>query len=241
DALQPFEHVLPREVVVRPVVERDDDVGEAELRVREHAHGVGQSAEADLDGDRDLLFDFLRRVAREQRDHRDLNVAHVRECLDRQRTERREACGDEQRQQEQDVERLVQRKGDDAANHWLASASSWRSSSTPSVTTRSPAARPRTTRRRSAPLGVVSMGRRVNSPAPTSTYTKLSPPSTKAALAGTVSAGADSGRCRSTDANIPGLRRSPAFATRKRTLAVRVCGSTTEAIRDTWATKRSDG
>ena len=73
-------------------------------------------------------------------------------------------AADEQDQQHHDQQRLVERRGDDAANHGRgASASSCRSSSTPSVTMWSPAERPDTTRSRSEPIATVSMPRRTNS------------------------------------------------------------------------------
>ena len=121
-ALEPFEHLLPREVVVRVVVEGEDDVGEPELSVREEAHGVGQAAEADLQRYRDLLLDFFRRVAGKQADDRDLDIGDVGERLDRQGAERRHAGGDEQRQHHDQHQRLVQRSGHHPANHWVGAS-----------------------------------------------------------------------------------------------------------------------
>ncbi len=83
-ALQPFEHLLPSEIVVHLVVERQDDVGKTELRVREHSNRVGESAEVDLQRNRDLLFDFFGCVPGHKRNNRHLHVCHIGERFDGQ-------------------------------------------------------------------------------------------------------------------------------------------------------------
>ena len=106
-ALQPFEYLLPHEIVVHLIVERQDDVGKAELRVREHSHRVRQSAEANLQRNSDLLLDLFRCVAGHQRDHGHLHVRHIRKRLDRQCMEGEDARSDEQRGQQQHKKRLI--------------------------------------------------------------------------------------------------------------------------------------
>ena len=115
--LQPLLHLLPREVVVDRVVKRDVDERQAELRVREEAHRMRQPAELDLQRDGDLLLDFFGRVARKQRDHRDLNIGHVRKRLDRQGVERRNSGADEQHQQQNQEQRLMDRERNDFPDH----------------------------------------------------------------------------------------------------------------------------
>ncbi len=110
DALQPLEHLLAREVVVDLIVEGQDQERQAELGVREHPHRMGKPAQSDLQRDRDLLLDFLRRVARHQRDHGDLHVGHVGKRFDRQRAEALNAGADEQHRQQRHQQRLPQRE-----------------------------------------------------------------------------------------------------------------------------------
>ena len=115
DVVQALEHLLAREVVVDVVVEGEDDERQAELRVREHAHRVRQPAQRDLERNRDLLLDFLRRVAGIQRDDGHLDVGDVGKRLDRQRAKRDDAAADEQQREQQHEQRLMQREGDDAS------------------------------------------------------------------------------------------------------------------------------
>ena len=99
--LQPLEHALPREVVVHLVVEGQREEREPELRVRKHPHRVRHAGQHDLERNRDLFLDLLRRVARHQRNHGGLHVGDVGKCLDRQRPKRDDARPDEQQRDEQ--------------------------------------------------------------------------------------------------------------------------------------------
>ena len=118
DLAQPLDHLLAREIAVHAVVEGEDDERKPELRVREHANRARQSGECDLHRDGDLLFDLLGGAAGKERDHGDLRVGDVRECFHGQVLERPYAAADEKRKAEQDEERLVEREGDDAADHF---------------------------------------------------------------------------------------------------------------------------
>ncbi len=115
--LQALEHLLAREVVVHLVVEREHDIRQAELRVREHPHVVRQAGETQLDRDCDLFLDLLGGAPCVQRDDVDLDVGDVGERFDRQRFERENAAGDEEQRHQQHEQRLMQRERNDASNH----------------------------------------------------------------------------------------------------------------------------
>ena len=117
DALQPFEHLLTGEVIIHLIIERQDDVRETELGVREHPHRVRQTAEAYLQRNRHLLLDLLRRVPWHQRDDRHLHIGDVRKRLDRQRPERLEAGADEQHREQEQEKRLMKGNGNNACEH----------------------------------------------------------------------------------------------------------------------------
>ena len=89
DAAKPFEDELARAGVGGLVVECNDQEGQPELRVGEHADGVGQSGETDLDGSGDLLLHLLGRITGIQGDYGDLDIGDIREGLDGERLERK--------------------------------------------------------------------------------------------------------------------------------------------------------
>jgi hypothetical protein len=76
-----------------------------------------KAGERDLDGDRDLLFDFFRRMSRKQRDDVHLDVRDIRERLDRQVLECEHSTGDEQQHHQPKEHGLVEREGHHAADH----------------------------------------------------------------------------------------------------------------------------
>src|SRR5215813_5932503 len=96
---------------------------------------MGNSAQTDLDGYRDLLFDFFGSPAGKKRNNLHLGIGDIWKCFDRQRPECSHPASDEQRDEQNEKERLVQRKLGNPPDHGLPSA--LLSSSTPLVTTRS--------------------------------------------------------------------------------------------------------
>src|SRR5438067_5170462 len=68
------------------------------------------SSDLELERNRDLLLDLLRRVPRKKRDDRRLDVADVGKCLHGQRPERGDPPGNEERDNQPEKERLIEGK-----------------------------------------------------------------------------------------------------------------------------------
>jgi len=149
EAAQAFLDQLPRHEQAGFLVEGDDDEGESELRVREHADRVRHAGQGDFERNGDLLLHFFRGAPGEEGDDRDLGVGDIREGLDRQAAEGGDAGADEKQQAEDDVQRLMQREVADALDHLAACFSAAPAGlkylsrcRLPSATTLSPACKP---------------------------------------------------------------------------------------------------
>src|SRR6516162_5297046 len=88
---------------------------------------MGNSVHLDLDGDGDLLLDFLGRPSRPLRDHLHPRVRHVGIRLDRQVVERDHAPNEEKQSRTEHNEAVVQSEIEECANH-CCSAVFWNSS-----------------------------------------------------------------------------------------------------------------
>src|SRR5690606_13678187 len=141
-------------------VEGDDEIGQAELRVREHAHRIRQPRQGHFDGNGDLLLDFLGGPAGVERNDRDLDIRNVGEGFDRQILEGNGAAADQQDRAQYDEERFEQREADDAAQHYLITfiLMICCSNSAPSETTLSPGLSPSFTRMLPKPASVATTG-----------------------------------------------------------------------------------
>ena len=122
---QALGHLLPGEIRSRLVVEGDDQKRQAELRVGEHAHGIGQASQRDLERDGDLLLDLFRRASGVQGDDGHLRVRNIRKGLDRKLQESCDPAAHEQDRAQQHEHRLAQPERDDALNHLRCADPGW--------------------------------------------------------------------------------------------------------------------
>ena len=112
-----LEHLLAGPVVVRPVVEHDADVRQAQLRFRLHEHDVRDPVQLVLERNRDDPLELLGGVPRPQGDDLDRDVADVRIRLDRKPLEGGDAAHRQQRREGQRDEPLLEREVDQARDH----------------------------------------------------------------------------------------------------------------------------
>jgi hypothetical protein len=117
DVRNALKRLLSREVVVRSVLEREPDIGEAVQGDRARHLELRQSAHPVLDGHRDESLDFLGRMARPLRDDLHHRRRDVRVCVHRESRERPHTRGDDRDGHQQDEEWLPERRADDAMHH----------------------------------------------------------------------------------------------------------------------------
>ena len=118
DVAQSLEHLLPGKIRVNRIVERDGNERQSKLCVRKETNRMRNSAQTDLDWNRDLLFDFFSGAARKQSDDLNLGIGDIRKRLDRQRSEGRHSTCNEERHQQNQEERLVQRESNETFDHF---------------------------------------------------------------------------------------------------------------------------
>ena len=117
DRRQPLVDELPGEVDVGAVLERHDDLRQAELRDRPHALQAGQAADRLLDRKRDPLLDFFRPERR--RDGVDLHLdrRRVGKGIDIEIAQRHAAHRRQRHDAGNDQQAVPQRKVDDPVQH----------------------------------------------------------------------------------------------------------------------------
>src|SRR6185369_8668658 len=117
DGLQPLEDLLPGEIAVHLIVERNINEGQSELRMRKHPDRMRQAGKFDFERYRDLLFDLFRSMAGEQCDHWSLDIGDVRKRFNRERLKGVNAGADEERQNQEQEQRLMQGKPHKFSQH----------------------------------------------------------------------------------------------------------------------------
>ncbi len=115
--LKPLQHLLTGEVVVHLIVESKHQEREAKLSMGKHPDRMWQTAQGNLQGNSDLLLDFLGSVARKEGNDGDLYIRNVREGLDRKGLKGGYSARHKEKQHQQQKQRLVQRKRYDASDH----------------------------------------------------------------------------------------------------------------------------
>ena len=114
---QPFGDLLSREVDVDVILERHDDLRQAERRDRALHQRVRHADQGALDGNGDLLFHLLRRLSGEERDDHHLDVGDVRKSLDFETGECVDAEQQERNREEEGCDAPVDSKNDQAFEH----------------------------------------------------------------------------------------------------------------------------
>ena len=150
---QSIEHLLPGEIPVGVLVERDVDGGQSVERDRAKVILLRDAVHLALDRNGDQPFHLFRRVAGPLGGDRDHRRRQVGISVDRQPLPRADAGGDQQHRQERDEDSLLEAEGDDPVDeggagrrrlgrilaHWLCM--NWRKIA-PFATILSPLARP---------------------------------------------------------------------------------------------------
>src|SRR5262249_46283718 len=116
-ALQTFEHLLAREVIVHLIIKRGNDKRQSKLGVREEAYRVREATQGNFYGNGDLLLHLLSSMPWKQADHRHLNVGDIGKGFDWQRLERHDTTSNEEAGQDEQKKRLKERKSNDAFDH----------------------------------------------------------------------------------------------------------------------------
>ena len=108
NAAQPLVDLLSDQIDVGLVVISDHCERQTKLRVREHADGIGDARQGDLNRQGHLFFDFFSSTPRVERNDGDLCVCNVWEGFNRQSFEGKQARHGEQHGAQHNEERLVQ-------------------------------------------------------------------------------------------------------------------------------------
>ena len=119
DLAQPLQHPFPIPVVLGFVVEDQFQVGESEQRERSQVNHVRNAAHHDLERNRHLLFDLLRRNSRPLRNHFNVVVRHIGISFNGKVAERSNTPGKKHQSQSQHQQTVAQSEVDDSANHLL--------------------------------------------------------------------------------------------------------------------------
>ena len=117
DVLQPVERLLAHEVVVAAVFELQADEAQRKHRVGADVFQPRRAGDRDLDRDRDVALDLLRRLAGILRDDLDDRRRRIGIGLDVHGAERAEADGEKRHECDQHQRPPGQARRDQAANH----------------------------------------------------------------------------------------------------------------------------
>ena len=115
--LQPVQRLLAHEIVVAAVVELQPDEAQREHRVGADEFQPGRTGDRDLDRDRNVALDLLRRLAGVLGDDLDDRRRRIGIGLDVHRVERAEANSEERRESDKDQRPPRQARRDQTSNH----------------------------------------------------------------------------------------------------------------------------